>query len=370
MGQTGSHTAPMMLRARRPLLNPMLKSMKRAGLGLLRGARVFELFASSGWRRGRLLILCYHGVSIADEHEWDGALYVSPSLFERRMALLRARGYSALPLGQALERLREGSLPARSVAITFDDGVWDFYSQAHPVLSKYGLPSTVYLTTYYCEADRPVFNVFCSYLLWKARHRVVEANPSLGIEETANLSGAEARDRVRAGIFQFARREHLSGEAKDDLARELANYLGLPYDEFIRRRILHILRPEEVSKLSAAGVDFQLHTHRHRVPQQRDLFIREIVDNRERIQKMTGKPANHFCYPSGESRSMYFPWLRETDVVSATTCIPGFATAQSDALLLPRLVDVSTLDDAEFEGWLAGVCSFLPRRSHARQLDE
>lgn len=332
---------------------------------------MFELVASSGWRRSRLLILCYHGVSIADEHEWDGALYVSPSLFERRMALLRARGYTALPLGQALERLREGALPARSVAITFDDGVWDFYSQAHPVLSQYGLPATVYLTTYYCEANRPVFNVFCSYLLWKARHKTVDANPSLGIEETTCLGTAEARDRVRAGIFDFARRRSLSGEAKDDLARELANYLGLPYDEFIRQRILHILRPEEVSKLAAAGgIDFQLHTHRHRVPQQQDLFMKEIVDNRIRIEAMTGKAANHFCYPSGESRSMYFPWLRETGVVSAATCIPGFATVQSDPLLLPRLVDVSTLDDIEFEGWLAGVSSFLPRRSHARQLDE
>lgn len=348
----------------------MLKSIKRALLGGLKGTRVFELFASSEWRRSRLLILCYHGVSLADEHEWDSALYVSPALFERRMAILKAGDYSVLPLGEALERLRNGSLPRRSVAITFDDGVWDFYPQAYPILKKHGFPATVYLTTYYCNYNRPVFNVFCAYLLWKARGKAVEANPSLGLDQRADLRISEAREKARAGIVDFAHRKGLSGEAKDELARELAQYLGLPYDEFLRKRILHILRPDEVSELASGGIDFELHTHRHRVPLQQDLFEREIQDNRAWIQKMTGGNPSHFCYPSGESHSEFFPWLRQLGVVSATSCIPGFATTQSDPLLLPRLVDVTSLDDVEFEGWLAGVSSFLPRRSRARQLDE
>lgn len=348
----------------------MLKQIKRALLGSMRGARIFELFASSGWRRNRLLILCYHGVSLADEHEWDNSLYISPALFERRMAILKASGYNVLPLGEALEQLRANSLPPRSVAITFDDGSWDFYPQAYPILKKYGFPATVYLTTYYCNADRPVFTVFCSYLLWKARDKTVEANPALGLFQKTDLRIPEVRNRARAGLIEYAKREGLSGEAKDDLARELAKYLGLPYEEYVRRRILHILRPEEVRLLAQDGIDFQLHTHRHRVPQEQALFVREIEDNRASIQQMTGKTATHFCYPSGESRSIFFPWMRQLGIASATTCIPGFATAQSNPLLLPRLVDVTSLGDVEFEGWLAGVSSFLPRRSHARKLDE
>ncbi|MGH9351079.1 MAG: polysaccharide deacetylase family protein, partial [Terriglobia bacterium] len=272
--------------------------------------------------------------------------------------------------GEALERLRAGSLPSRSVAITFDDGVWDFYPQAYPVLKKYGFPATIYLTTYYCNYNRPVFNVFCSYLLWKARHKTVEANPSLGLEERVDLSIPEVRDKTWAALLKFANRAGLSGEAKDELARELSHYLGLPYEEFIQKRILHILRPDEVSELASAGIDFELHTHRHRAPQRQDLFEREIEDNRMWIQKMTGKTAAHFCYPSGESHSEFFPWLRQLGVISATTCVPGFATPQSDPLLLPRLVDVMSLSAVEFEGWLAGICSFLPKRSHARQLDD
>lgn len=348
----------------------MLKQVKRALLSGLKGARMFNLAASSGWRRSHLLILCYHGVSLADEHEWDSSLYVSPAFFERRMAMLKSGGYVVLPLGEALERLRAGSLPPRSVAITFDDGVWDFYPQAYPVLKKYGFPATVYLTTYYSNANRPVFNVFCSYLLWKARDKTVEANPALGLFHKIDLRIPEVRESTRAGLIEFAKREGLSGEAKDNLARELAIYLELPYEEYVRKRILHILRPDEVTLLARDGIDFELHTHRHRVPQEKALFEREIEDNRMWIQKMTGQTAAHFCYPCGESRSVFFPWMRQLGVKSAVTCIPGFASRQSDPLMLPRLVDVTSLGEVEFEGWLAGPCSFLPRRSRARQLDE
>ena len=80
-----------------------------------------------------------------------------------------------LPLGEALQRLRAGTLPARSVAITFDDGTYDFFRQAYPLLKSYGFPVTVYQTTYYTSVERPVFNLICSYMLWLRRGEVILA---------------------------------------------------------------------------------------------------------------------------------------------------------------------------------------------------
>ena len=54
----------------------MLRKAKLATLGLLRSAGAFELVANSKWRRERLLILCYHGISLEDEHQWRPALYM------------------------------------------------------------------------------------------------------------------------------------------------------------------------------------------------------------------------------------------------------------------------------------------------------
>ena len=47
---------------------------------------------------------------------------------------------SVLPLGEALQRLRSGDLPPRSVALTFDDGTYDFFKQAYPLLKSMVFP--------------------------------------------------------------------------------------------------------------------------------------------------------------------------------------------------------------------------------------
>src|ERR1700757_587658 len=136
----------------------MLRKIKLATLRLLRSAGVFQVVADSHWRRNRLLILCYHGTSLEDEHQWRPALYMDPKLLEQRFETLKRERCSILPLGEGLQRLQSGTLPPRSVAITFDDGTHDFYRQAYPLLKRYQFPATVYQTTYYMDYQRPVFN--------------------------------------------------------------------------------------------------------------------------------------------------------------------------------------------------------------------
>ena len=78
---------------------------------------------------------------------------------------------------------------------------------------------------------------------------------------------------------------------------------------------------------------------------------------------MTGAASvTHFCYPSGVTNPAYEPWLRALNVASATTCFPGLASQNSNAFMIPRLIDTSYLSELEFEGWLTGASAFLPRR--------
>ena len=125
---------------------------------------------------------------------------------------------------------------------------------------------------------------------------------------------------------------------------------------------MHLLAPDEVMRLAADGADIQLHTHRHRTPLDRELFLREIEDNRQSIQAMTGLRPSHFCYPSGVYDHRFLPWLQEAGIVSATTCETGFASRSSNQLLLPRFLDNAALSSIEFESWLTGVSAALPRR--------
>ena len=343
----------------------MLKTIKQGVLGSARGCGVFAFVQNSRWRRDRLLILAYHGLAIDDEHRWKPTLFLHPEYFRERLRLIRKAGCTVLPLSEALRRLYANDLPERSVALTFDDGTYDFYRHAYPILKEFGFPATVYLTTFYADYNRPVFDVIASYILWKSRAAPVNMMALTGQDVTYDLANNATHARVVTELHDVARRRRFSAEEKDDLMVRLAAAAGVDYGAIVAKRILHIMTPAEVKTVAADGFDVQLHTHRHRTPSDRALFLREIDDNRKRIQAMTGLRPTHFCYPSGVYERAFLPWLTAAGVESATTCDPGITTRRSNRLLLPRVVDSSTLSVVEFEGWLAGVSDMLPQRARA-----
>lgn len=297
-----------------------------------------------------------------DEHLWDDSMFMPAETFRGRLELIKESGCAVLPLAEAIKRLHTNSLPERSVVITFDDGTQDFDRAAFPLLREFGFPVTVYLSTFYSDFNRPVFDVMCAYLLWKGRTETLDLEGLIGGHERIALQTPSARQHALDIICNFASGQNLSAEEKDEVLARVSRGLRIDYDELIDRRAIHLLNPAEVKSLAAQGVDFQLHTHRHRTPMNRELFLREIEDNRKSIREMTGASPSHFCYPSGVWDYAFLPWLKEAGIESATTCDFGLAAASADPLLLPRLVDVSSLSPIEFESWLTGISVALPRR--------
>ena len=340
----------------------MLKKLKQATLKSLKTAGVSTLVENSRWRRQRLLILAYHGISLKDEHLWNPTQYMPPEVLRTRLKQLKKKRCNVVPLEEAIKRLYANDLPDRAVAITFDDGTADFYQKAFPLLKEFDVPATLYLTTFYSQYNRPVFDLMCSYLLWKGRSETFDLKEITGDGLKIDLHNWNAQETARRAIHAFAREQKLSAEGKDSLLVSLARHLKVDYDALLDQRIMHNLAPAEVTQLAVSGVDIQLHTHRHRTPKDRQLFLREIQDNRTSIREMTGTNASHFCYPSGAYDLAFLPWLEESGIVSATTCETGFASAASNRLLLPRVLDAPGLSSIEFEGWLTGVSAALPRR--------
>ncbi|HEV2172310.1 MAG TPA: polysaccharide deacetylase family protein [Nitrospira sp.] len=340
----------------------MLKQVKTAVLQFAEATRATHLLSSSAWRRHRLLILCYHGVSRYDEHEWSD-LYISPETFRRRMNLLHHARCNVLSLSEASARLRDGALPDRAVVLTFDDGFHDFFSVASPIVESFGFPVTLYLTTYYVEFNRPVFDPMCSYLLWKGRHRNWLDWPEV-FPAPVSLADVASREPASVTIQEFANRKKLSGREKDDLLNELAARLQIDYEDLCRRRIMHLVTPDEAKQLAARGVDIQYHTHRHREYRTRERMFLELRDNYRRISAFTSQEPRHFCYTGGFYLPEHPGFLREYGLMTATTCRPGLCSSRTDQMTLPRLVDSPALSDLEFRAWLAGTAALLPRRSH------
>lgn len=345
----------------------MLKTLKRAALTTARGLGVFSVTAESRWRRNRLLILCYHGVSIEDEHQWKPSLFVSQDFLRSRLELLRRADSTVLPLHEAISRLQRERLPPRAVTLTFDDGNLDFLERAQPVLQEFAMPATVYLTTYYSLDQRPVFDPLSAYLLWKAGGRTAETAdllPGMPVLRTATVAERKAASRF---LYDFVRDRKMDAREKHELARSLAERLDVDFEHILSRRIFQLMSPSDIDRLDRRLVDVQLHTHRHRTPRDRALFAREVEDNRHHIREMLGAGARleHFCYPSGDYTEEFFEWLRELGVVSATTCEAGLASAASHPMRLPRIIDSANLSEVELHGWISGASAWLPQRRRA-----
>ena len=333
-----------------------LRATERAGL--------FSRIGESQWRQNRLLILCYHGVALADEDRWSD-VHISESHLRHRFEILRSERCSLLSLDEALERLSHGDLPPRSVTVTFDEGLYDFYAKAYPLVREFDIPTTLYVPTYYAMVRRPIFDLACSYLLWRGRGKTVESETLLPGQTRREIPVAAApRYELHLAIRAHANSAGYSALEKDAILAELAHQIGLDWDAFVSSRMLQLMSPDEFNALDRRLVSVQLHSHRHRTPRNERLFVREIDDNIDALVAMgfsrTGR--RHFCYPSGDADPVFYPWLEARGIVSATTCEPRFATRDTHPLDLPRVIDTMAMTDVEFRAWTAGVSAFIPRR--------
>jgi len=90
-------------------------------------------------------VLMYH--SLNDNYNIT-KLSVSPGSFERQMEFLYKHRYNVIGLNRAIPYIaRREKPPPRTVVITFDDGYYNNYVYAYPVLKKYNLPATIFVIT-------------------------------------------------------------------------------------------------------------------------------------------------------------------------------------------------------------------------------
>jgi peptidoglycan/xylan/chitin deacetylase (PgdA/CDA1 family) len=97
-------------------------------------------------------VLMYHRISDLNDAERRSPLLrdltVAPMEFARQMQYLVDQGFTLLLAREVEEAVRAGrELPEKAVAVTMDDGYRDNFEQAFPILSRHGLPATIFVVT-------------------------------------------------------------------------------------------------------------------------------------------------------------------------------------------------------------------------------
>ena len=156
---------------------------------------------------------------------------------------------------------------------------------------------------------------------------------------------------------------HCDETGRQEICATVATALDLDFEAIKTSRRLSLLTPDkldQLDQLDAFSIDVQLHTHRHRFPANNpEQARRELQENRNILEKISGHHLEHFCYPGGNWTPDLFPTLTDEGVVSATTCEAGMNHKTTNPLALYRILDQNNLDNIEFEAELTGFCEML-----------
>lgn len=93
-------------------------------------------------------VLLYHYVEfVQDENDAvRKSLNLTPDIFLSQMISLAQNGYEFLTIREVVDIADGANLPPnKAVAVTFDDGYRDFYTDVYPILTKQRVKATVYL---------------------------------------------------------------------------------------------------------------------------------------------------------------------------------------------------------------------------------
>jgi len=256
---------------------------------------------------------------------------ISTAVFEQQMKFL-ARHYRVVSLAEATKRLRQSSPPEPVVAITFDDGYQDNYLNAFPILQRYGLPATIFLTTGSIDS----------------RERLWFENLSLSVKKTAQTFidleiGIPRRiwmrtdaERLQAKNLMIALVRTLPDRQRRQVVAEILAQLGAkPETEET------MLTWDQIRWMKQRGIDFGGHTVTHPFVSrlEPDQAVWEVSECKRRIEEELQTPVEHFAYPNGREGD-FEAWskqlLHEAGYRAAVSTLWGVNYPSTDPMELRR----------------------------------
>ena len=124
-----------------------MKGLGRKLLAVLLGIMVLVIGAWL-WLRHDYASYCANGGFVLEYHaigshpDWPQGMVVAPATFDRHLQYLQEKGYHMVTVAELADRLATGKSMEKYIALSFDDGYTDNYTEAFPLLKKYNARGT------------------------------------------------------------------------------------------------------------------------------------------------------------------------------------------------------------------------------------
>jgi peptidoglycan/xylan/chitin deacetylase (PgdA/CDA1 family) len=277
-----------------------------------------------------LQILTYHRVN--DERD---AYFPATTIrvFELQMRYL-SKNFNILRLEDAVSMMTTRNLPENSVVITFDDGYRDNYENAFPILRKYGLTATIFLTAGAIGGNGVIWHDRVFSLFRSTRRNVLEDLSGSG--QIYSLANLESRLKAMHATLRWLR--GLSEDGREKGIASLGQALDVDGD---CREMALMLQWEDVVHLNANGISFGAHTMTHPILSKLSeaRAREEILESKKLIQMQIGAPVRTFAYPNGTESDFdhtSINILKEAGFECAVTTIFGTNYCGDDPFRLKR----------------------------------
>lgn len=273
------------------------------------------------------LILIYHRVS--DAGSPASGLSVTPEHFAEHLAVL-CRRFEPRRLEAVLAAGRRLRRPA--VAVTFDDGYADVLHRAKPLLERFGVPATVFVSSgalggrefWWDELER---------LVAHDRPLPERLPPACGL---ADEHAAPDRRELYASLHRRLR--DLDDAERRRALDALAAWSGGPPPPVAHRTLaedeLVELADGDLVEIGAHGVG-----HEALAALSRERQRSEVADSRARLEAIVGRPVRTFAFPYGGADSFTdesVALVREAGFTCAFTSVRGVVERSGDRFRVPR----------------------------------
>jgi peptidoglycan/xylan/chitin deacetylase (PgdA/CDA1 family) len=211
---------------------------------------------------------------------------VDAALFDSQMKWV-SRDFNVMPLHKAVDLLKKGKLPTGTLSITFDDGYLDALTVATPILKKYGLTASFYISTDFVGKNEMWLDKL-TYSLHATQKNQIKLNDQLFKLETIDQ---------KSHFFYFAEKfikDH-SRAISEQLLDEVVADLG-GYDT---KRLL--LNADEIKELRAEGMEIGAHGKKHFIlaDTNHEEAFSEINDSKAFLERLLQQDIHGFAVPNG-----------------------------------------------------------------------
>lgn len=308
-------------------------------------------------------ILLYHRIN--DVYPDPFGLCVSPANFAEHLAVLRTRAYP-LTLADLVLCVRAGKIPRRAVVVTFDDGYADNLLQAKPLLSKWDVSATFFISTGLLGTQREFWWDELGSLLFgqSARDardelsRLLEywggMTPSVLALARASLHPEHCDDeKVQRYLLWY----HCLKQLPECSRSEALNHVRRAcVSERNNTATASVMSPSQVYELQKEGLcSIGAHTVTH--PDLTCLGaedqIHEIHTSKHSLEEIVGTNVHAFSYPHGARSSITTAAVRDAGFRWACSSAADVVRRSADCHNLPR-ISVNNWDGDRFSDWLDG----------------